>query len=126
MRLLPLLLGLLVLGTLPAQASDVPLEGVRLEAFLKSGGQSELGRNVRFIMPAKVLALPRTERRGAAEFLWKRVHLVVRTDDPGLAEVQRRSRIVRVRGRMIRTTADEQTRGAPALAFLVQGLAHLR
>lgn len=126
MRCLPLLLGLLVLGSLPAQESDAALEGVRLEAFLKSGGLSELGRNVRFIMPAKVLALPHTERRGAAEYLWKRLHLVVRSEDPGLAEVRRRSRTVRVRGRVVRTTAEEQTRGAPKVVLLVQGLAHLR
>ncbi len=126
MRCLPLLLGLLVLGALPAQGSDVPLEGVRLEAFLKSGGLTELGRNVRFIMPARVLALPHTQRRGGAEYLWKRVHLVVRGDDPGLLEVQRRSRQVRVRGRVVRTTALEQARGAPPVLLLVQGFAHLR
>jgi hypothetical protein len=98
---------------------------VRLEAFTKTGGLSELGRSVRFNMPARVFALARTERRGSAEFLWKRVHLVVRSDDLGLHEVRRRSKVVRVRGRVVRTTQAEQARGAPPVVLLVTQLAHL-
>lgn len=116
----------LSLALLFLQPSDVRLDGVRLDAFSASRGQSEVGRHVLLTLPAKVFALPKTARRGAALYQWKRVSFVVPLTDPGLDEVRRRGGKARVRGQVVATSAAEQAKGAPPCIVVVRELSHSR
>jgi hypothetical protein len=104
------MLSLLTIGlaALVGPGSDVRLEGVRLEAFLKTRGRSEVGHDVRWKIPAITFALPSRSRHGLQLFVHKGIGIVCSAEDSGLAEVRRRGGQALVRGRVVRAPEDPE------------------
>ena len=98
--MLPLLFAV-VCAVLP-QGSVAALESGRLDAFLKTRGASEVGNDVRWMIPAKVLAAPERSRKGWDLYVYKGVGILIPSDSTALEEVRRRGGRACLRGRVIK------------------------
>src|SRR5262245_31421120 len=111
---------LVALAAGPQATSDAALREGRLEAFLRSKGSSELGRDVCWRIAAKSLVAEARGRGGQLLFVHKGIGLVVPAGLPGLEDVRRRGGTAVVRGRVVKVPADAVERGDPPYALLVR------
>ena len=93
--------------------SDVRLEGVRLQRFLETKGESEVGVDVAWKVPSLVFAVPRRQKDGHALFVCKGVGILVPAGLAGREEIERRGGLALIRGRVERAPGGRERRAIP-------------
>ncbi len=106
--------------------SDVRLEGVRLQRFLETKGESEVGVDVAWKVPSLVFAVPRRQKDGHALFVCKGVGILVPAGLAGREEIERRGGLALIRGRVERVPKGRAKKGDPTVIVVARELTRRR